>query len=182
MLERHTLGSATEAVQNCLADLEDALESLQRGQTRQAKAAIVAACKKMRPHIFTLSPDIRVARENIDFFDRLASSCVRNTELIIALAVKLIGPGFMVQNIDRPLGREVHFQPSGDGKRVPIPPGFGAELRKAMENRGHGFEKACGDMDGIDPKTLRKMLKGQEAVHQQTLNKASKYIRETPKV
>jgi hypothetical protein len=79
------------------------------------------------------------------------------------------------------LDREVHSQPSGGSKRVSIPRGFGAQLSEAMRTRGHGYQRACGDMGGMDPKTLRKMLKEQGAVHLETLNEAYRYIGETPR-
>lgn len=172
---------AQKALQKCLEDLGAAFERWKRAESRSAEGAIVAACAEMRPHIITLSPDMREARDNLEFFDRLASSPVRNTETIIALVAKLIEPRIIVQNIARRLDREIRSQPSGGGKGVPIPPGFGAELREAMQTRGHGLEKACGDMEGMDPKTLRKILEERGAVHLENLNKASMYIREASK-
>jgi hypothetical protein len=173
--------AAREALRNCLADLKVASEAWRQAQTRQAKVAIEVACNKMRPHIITLSPDMREARENFEFFDLLASSCVRNFEAITAMAEKLIGPGLIHQNNDRPLGRDAPSRPSGGGEKEPIPNGFGEQLLGAMKSRAHGYEKACSHMEGMDPKTLRKMLKEEGTVHRSTLSRASEYIRKTPK-
>jgi hypothetical protein len=146
----------------------------------QASVAVEAACNKMRPLIIDLSPNMREARENLGAFDRLASSCVRNADVIIALARKLMGPELTLPNINLPLDRFNSSWPSGGAKSVAVPPGLGVALAKAMKTRRHGQEKACASM-GLDSKTLRKVLRETGRVHQRTLDEVDQYIRETPK-
>jgi hypothetical protein len=173
-----------------LDDLRAASTTLQRAKTNSAKKALDEACAKMRASFITLSPDLREARENFEFFDRLCSSSVRNVEAIIALTVKLIGSEFVAEHDQRLLlSQEDHSRPSPNPGELPVPKGFGAELAKAMKTRGDGLEAACAHMGEMDPKTLRKLLNERGLVHRGTLNRAYNYVhsiaeppRKSPKI
>jgi len=49
-------------------------------------------------YIIHLSLSVREARENLEFFDHLSASVVRNSAVVIALAEKLIGLGFIANS------------------------------------------------------------------------------------
>jgi hypothetical protein len=95
-----TVDRAQNALRKCLDDLATTFENWQRVKTRPAEKTIAAAYNEMRPHLVTLSPDVRQAMEYLEFFDHLSSSLVTNVQVIIALALKLPSPEFMIQTVD----------------------------------------------------------------------------------
>lgn len=175
----YTVAAAREALQSSLRDLDAALKKARCGKIGRTKAEIASACDGMRPHIITLARNIREARENFDFFERLSSSPVRNGDAIIALVVRLIGPGPLPTEIEQS-AREDDVSPAGCAcKSVPIPKGLGTELRQAMRVRGHTFAAASSCMQGMDPKTLRRLVRENGSVHLDTINRAREYIGES---
>ena len=115
LLPEHTIDFARKAIRSCIADLKVASGRLERGQSRQAKGAIEAACNKMRPHFITLPRDMQEARENYKFLDWLSSSPVRNAEAIISLAERLISFADGAQYAEQSNAQEAHSQSSGGG-------------------------------------------------------------------
>ena|ERR1039457_6998283 len=102
LISEHILDAAREALRSCIAELIIASDPPDGRHSSTAKGAIEAAFEKMRPHIITVAPDTREARENLDFFDALASSPARNAEVIIAFAQKLASVPSGAQVSERP--------------------------------------------------------------------------------
>lgn len=162
-----------------LHDLKAACTKWEGAKTKSGKKAIGEVCAKMRPLFFTLSPDLREGRENFVLFDGLCSSPILNLEVIIALTVKLIGPEVVTehyQKLRQPVSQAIRSQPSHHGGKLPVPNGLGAALAESMRIRGHGQAEACAHIDGMDPKTLRKLLNERESVQRKTLKRAEKYV------
>ena len=119
LFSEHTLDSAREAIRSCIADLKVVSGRLERGQSKQAKGAIEAACNKMRPDIVTLARDAQEARGNLEFFDCLLSSPIRNAEVIIALAEKLLSLAVCAQNAEQSKVQEARSKSFGGGLGEP---------------------------------------------------------------
>jgi hypothetical protein len=180
MVREYTPDSAREALRSCLADINIFVGKWGRSRSRRAKTALKAVWDRVRPHIITLSPDIREARQNLEFIDLLSRAFVRNAEVLIALIAKLIGQGPILQN-ERP-NEEGSVYPLRGGKSVPVPRGFGAQLQDAMGSRGHTQGDACASMVDarqreMDPKTLRRLLLERGSFHQETIKRARAYRR-----
>jgi hypothetical protein len=169
------------------------------GEIVQAETDVRDSLNNMRAHIVTFAPDVRDAREDLMFFDHLAVECFPNAAVIRALVQKFIGfpeSSAEFQRLDRTAGSGGNaksatiLEASGDkldevmqvgAKAVPVRQGLGAGLVKAMRMFGHTVEEACSHMGNMDPKTLRKLIRSKELVHQDSINRARGYISNSSK-
>jgi hypothetical protein len=149
---------------------------------KKAKAEVETACDRLRAFIITRSRDLAQARTNCEFFNGLSLS--PGAEAVNAFIEKLIGTevgdsGRLPQDAAVIPSRMPGSRRRRRQKQVPIPPGFGDALEKAMNTRRHTLEKASSVM-GLDPKTIVKLLNEDGQVHLATLDQASEYTRTTP--
>ena len=77
----------------CLDDLRAACAKWRCIKTRSAEKAVEEAWQEMQQHIITLSPSMREARENLNFFNLFFDSTDRKMETMSALVAKLAGTG-----------------------------------------------------------------------------------------
>ena len=113
LLLEHTLDFARKALQSSIAERKVASERLERGRSSLAEGAIERACDKMRQHIITLARDVAEARQNLEFFDWLLSSPIRNAEVLTALAEKLLSLADGAQNVEQSNVKEAPEHPPG---------------------------------------------------------------------
>lgn len=142
----------------------------------QAKLDIQSVINIMRSHIVTLAASTTQTKEHLSFFDSLAEFPSHNSGPILAFIERVIREseggdltfGFNDNSSD---------QVTRANREAQVPDGFAARLEAAMNANGHTREAACAAMDGMDPKTLRKVLAGTGPVRSETLRQANEYIK-----